>query len=116
MTCWVSRYSRQRRVEVVIPPDRQLAQGDLEGGRRLGEQVGADFGGPSCMRSTCHSFCHERFEDRLDRLAGKAPVHRQLQQRKRGRIRSGRETPEGWTAACCEQIAHEPCRPRSPYA
>ena len=38
-----------RRVEVVIPRDRQLALGDFEVGRRLGEQIGAGFGGPPRM-------------------------------------------------------------------
>ena len=45
-------FEGERRVEVVIPPDRRLAQRDFEVGRQLGEQVGAGFGGPSCMRPT----------------------------------------------------------------
>src|SRR6516164_6117153 len=62
------------RFEIVIAPDRQLAQGEFEAGRRFCRQTGLRLRGPPGIRAAGCRLCRERGENRLDVVAGEAPV------------------------------------------
>jgi len=71
-------FEGERLLDRKLAAGDQLAQGDLEAGRRFRHQAGARFRGPLGIRPALRRLTFERIEDRLDRVAGKAAVDRRL--------------------------------------
>jgi len=65
--------------EIVIAPDRQLAQGEFEARWRFCQQNGPRLRGPPRMFPTACGLCGECVENRLDAVVGEAPVNRRPQ-------------------------------------
>src|SRR5215472_8285662 len=71
--------------EIVIAPDRQLAQGEFEARWRFCQQNGPRLRGPPRMFPTACGLCGECVENRLDAVVGEAPVNRRPQYLERWR-------------------------------
>ena len=84
-------FEHERALDVVIRSDDQLAQGDLQAGRRFGQQRGADLRRPVAVRPARGGFLFQCGEDGFDRLAGKAAVDRRAAGGNRRGARLGME-------------------------
>ena len=68
----------ESRIEVIIPPNRQLAQGNLEASGGFGQQADPRFLGPFRVGAPVSQLRRERVQDRHDTFPRKTTVDRRL--------------------------------------